>query len=68
MVLRKWARPERSAAGFHFSGAASRFGPLRTTLAHQAHHLDLDFYDKFYRPGAYTETQKNHHHRWHGGQ
>jgi hypothetical protein len=43
------------------------FGPLRTTLAHQAHHLDLDFYDKFYHPGAYTETQKNHHHRWHGG-
>jgi hypothetical protein len=42
------------------------FGPLRTTLAHQAHHLDLDFYDKFYHPGAYTETQKSHHHRWHG--
>lgn len=28
-----------------FPGA---FGPFRTVLAHQAHHLDLDFYDCFY--------------------
>jgi hypothetical protein len=41
------------------------FGPLRTTLAHQAHHLDLEFYDKFYQPGAYTETQGNHMEQWH---
>lgn len=40
------------------------FGPIRTTLAHQAHHLDLDFYDKFYGRGAYTDTQKNHHDDW----
>jgi hypothetical protein len=25
-------------------------GPFRTLLAHQAHHLDPDFYDRFYRP------------------
>jgi hypothetical protein len=43
----------------------SYFGPLRTTLAHQAHHLDLAFYDKFYQPGAYTETQAEHMARWH---
>jgi hypothetical protein len=42
------------------------FGPLRTTLAHQAHHLELDFYDKFYREGAYTSTQAEHMARWHG--
>lgn len=41
------------------------FGPLRTTLAHQAHHLELDFYDRFYRPGAYTATQAEHMERWH---
>ena len=41
------------------------FGPMRMTLAHQAHHLDLSFYDKFYRPGAYTETQANHMKIWH---
>ena len=27
-------------------------GPFRTVLAHQAHHLDLDFYDRFYRREA----------------
>lgn len=43
----------------------SYYGPLRTTLAHQAHHLDLEFYDTHYTPGAYTETQAQHHDRWH---
>jgi hypothetical protein len=33
-------------------------GPFRTILAYQAHRLDLDFYDRFYRPEALTETQR----------
>lgn len=33
-------------------------GPFRTVLAYQAHHLDLDFYDAFYKPGAYSATQQ----------
>jgi hypothetical protein len=41
------------------------YGPMRITLAHQAHHLDLAFYDKFYKPGAYTETQAQHMEHWH---
>ena len=41
------------------------FGTYFTTLAHQSHHLDLQFYDKFYRPGAYTETQAQHMQCWH---
>ena len=41
------------------------FGPMRTTLAHQAHHLDLEFYDTFYHPGAYTATQAEHVNQWH---
>jgi hypothetical protein len=41
------------------------YGPMRITLGHQAHHLDLAFYDKFYKPGAYTETQAQHLERWH---
>jgi hypothetical protein len=41
------------------------FGPLRTTMAHQSHHLELEFYDKFYRPGAYTATQAEHMEHWH---
>lgn len=32
----------------------------------QAHHLDLDFYDKFYGKAAYTETQARHMELWHG--
>src|SRR5688572_14152125 len=32
----------------------------------QAHHLDLDHYDKFYQPGEYLHTHKNHMERWHG--
>jgi len=31
----------------------------------QAHHLDLDFYDKFYKPGAYLKTHKEHMNQWH---
>ncbi len=32
----------------------------------QAHHLDLDFYDERFRPGAYLETHAEHMARWHG--
>ncbi len=31
----------------------------------QAHHLDLDFYDKFYKPGAYLKTHAVHMAHWH---
>jgi hypothetical protein len=31
----------------------------------QAHHLDLEFYDKFYKPGAYLRTHDEHMARWH---
>jgi hypothetical protein len=31
----------------------------------QAHHLDLEFYDKFYKPGAYLKTHAEHMARWH---
>ena len=36
---------------------------LNTEL--QAHHIDLDFYDKFYKPGAYLKTHAAHMKRWH---
>jgi hypothetical protein len=32
----------------------------------QAHHLDLDFYDRFFRPGCYLDTHARHLRRWHG--
>ncbi len=31
----------------------------------QAHHLDLEFYDKFYNSGAYLKTHAQHVERWH---
>ena len=31
----------------------------------QAHHLDLDFYDEKFRPGAYLPTHANHMEVWH---
>jgi hypothetical protein len=32
----------------------------------QAHHLDLDFYDRFFKPDAYLRTHAEHMQRWHG--
>jgi hypothetical protein len=31
----------------------------------QAHHLDLDFYDHHFGPGAYLRTQAEHMEKWH---
>jgi len=31
----------------------------------QAHHLDLEFYDEFYKPGAYLRTHAEHMKKWH---
>ena len=32
----------------------------------QAHHLDLDFYDRFFGPAAYGRTHAGHMAAWHG--
>ncbi len=32
----------------------------------QAQHLDTDFYDEFFAPGAYLQTHAEHQARWHG--
>jgi hypothetical protein len=34
----------------------------------QAHHLDLEFYDRFFAPGSYLRTHTEHMQRWHGPQ
>ncbi|WP_266202528.1 hypothetical protein [Pontibacter kalidii] len=31
----------------------------------QAHHLDLEFYDTFYKPGSYLKTHAEHMGNWH---
>ena len=33
----------------------------------QVHHLDTDFYDKYFKKGAYLDTHKNHFDMWHKG-
>lgn len=50
----------------------NRFGKFPATIPSvfclmylQAHHLDLEFYDKYYRPGSYLNTHANHFHDWH---
>jgi hypothetical protein len=40
--------------------------PFRTVLGFQASHVDVEFYDRFYRPEALTATQREHLARWHG--
>jgi len=32
----------------------------------QVHHLDMEFYDKFFPPEVITEAQRNHMAEWHG--
>jgi hypothetical protein len=44
----------------------ANFGPLRSLMAYQAHHIDPDFYDRFYKPGAYHDLHREHFARWHG--
>jgi len=39
--------------------------PFRTVTGFQACHLDLEFYERFYRPEALTETQRHHMEIWH---
>ena len=41
--------------------------PFRTVLGFQVSHLDVEFYDRFYRPEALPATQREHLARWHGG-
>jgi hypothetical protein len=38
---------------------------IYTHMFLQAHHLDLEFYDFHFKPGAYLETHKRHMERWH---
>lgn len=33
----------------------------------QAQHIDTEYYDRFFKPGAYLSTHANHHKVWHGG-
>jgi hypothetical protein len=40
--------------------------PFRTVLGYQASHVDVEFYDSFYKPEALSERQRRHMEEWHG--
>jgi hypothetical protein len=46
-----------------------KFPGIRSTIMLpgfvQAHHIDTDFYDAYYREGAYLETHARHSELWH---
>ena len=42
----------------------AHLAPYRTVLVYQANHLDVEFYERFYRPEALTETQAEDFARW----
>ena len=63
------------AATAYFEYLHGRYGrvpvyqpPFRTVLGFQASHADTEFYDRFYRPEALSETQRRHMEQWHAGQ
>jgi hypothetical protein len=41
--------------------------PMQMNIWFQAQHLETDFYDKYYQPGAYHQAIKDHMGVWHGG-
>ena len=49
-----------------FGKFPGRVPSVVATIYLQAHHLDLEFYDAFYKPGAYLRTLVEHIARWHG--
>ncbi len=40
--------------------------PMQMNIWFQAQHLETDFYDKYYQPGAYHQAIKDHMGAWHG--
>ncbi|HEV8490228.1 MAG TPA: hypothetical protein VGQ58_10620 [Candidatus Limnocylindrales bacterium] len=49
----------------HYGQFPANYGPFRTLMAFQAHHIDMQFYDRFYKDGAYTDEHRQHLARWH---
>ena len=42
-----------------------RFPTILLRIYAQAHHLEREFYDQFFEPGAYLQTHAEHMERWH---
>ncbi len=42
-------------------------GPFSNLIVFQAHHVDPDFYERYYRPEVLADAHRQHQARWHGG-
>jgi hypothetical protein len=49
----------------HYKRFPGFVAPFRTVLGFQAAHLDVEFFDKFYRPEALSDTHRHHMATWH---
>jgi hypothetical protein len=49
----------------HYGQFPASYAPIRTLMVFQAHHIDMAFYDRFFRKGAYTDAQRSHFAAWH---
>ena len=70
---RSTTRSSKPAFPFKPSISSTPFGKFPGTVPTvfimnyvQAHHLDLEFYDRFFKPGVYLRTHAGHMERWHG--
>ncbi len=43
----------------------ARYPTILLRIYTQAHHLELEFYDKYFGPGSYLQTHAEHMERWH---
>jgi hypothetical protein len=43
----------------------ARYPTILLRIYSQAHHLELEFYDKYFGPGSYLQTHAEHMERWH---
>jgi hypothetical protein len=43
----------------------ARYPTILVRIYTQAHHLELEFYDKYFDPGSYLKTHAQHMERWH---
>jgi hypothetical protein len=57
---------EDALLAFTACGITGYAPPLRTVLGFQVNHVDVEFYDKFYRPEALSDVQRHHLRDWHG--
>jgi len=52
--------------GLDRGGSPTTYPPFHCLMGFQAHHLDVEFYDRYYRPESVSERHRRHREFWHG--